>query len=214
MRLGSFVLLIALSVAVAAYAIGVYGFFPLGAAVHPDMRATFEAHRLDLVYTHVFASVFALVLGPFQFWARLRSTRPALHRWSGRIYLGVGVLFGGLAGLLVGFNAFGGLVARLGFVCLAVAWLVSGFMAYRAIRSHDVASHRRWMVRNFALTFAAVTLRLWLPGLVVSGVPFEVAYPLVAWLCWVPNLVVAESLFNRTNAPGVRPAPGGGVRDG
>jgi hypothetical protein len=50
------------------------------------------------------------------------------------------------------------------------------------------------MVRNFALTFAAVTLRLWLPGSVLSGVPFEVAYPIVAWLCWVPNLVVAELL--------------------
>ena len=52
------------------------------------------------------------------------------------------------------------------------------------------------MVRNFALTFAAVTLRLWLPGMVVGGVPMEIAYPIVAWLCWVPNLIVAEALFN------------------
>ena len=53
------------------------------------------------------------------------------------------------------------------------------------------------MVRNFSLTFAAVTLRLYLPSTVVLGIAFENAYPFVAWLCWVPNLVVAEFLFKR-----------------
>ena len=200
MRLSSFIALVALSLGVVGYAVGVYGFLPLGAAVHPDMRATFEVHRASLIYTHVFASALALALGPFQFLAGLRSVRPAIHRGLGRIYLGVGVLFGGLAGLFVALDAFGGLFAQLGFGCLAVVWLYSGFRAYRAIRARDVVSHRRWMVRNFALTFAAVTLRLWLPGLVVAGVAFEVAYPLVAWLCWVPNLVVAEMLFNKTHS--------------
>jgi hypothetical protein len=54
------------------------------------------------------------------------------------------------------------------------------------------------MVRNFSLTFAAVTLRFWLPGLVVSGASMAVAYPVVAWLCWVPNMIVAELLLNKT----------------
>jgi uncharacterized membrane protein len=207
MRLGSFIALIALSLGVSGYAVGGYGLLPPGAAVHPDMRATFEAHRTGLLYAHVFASVVALSLGPFQFWTRLRATRPALHRWTGRLYLGVGVLLGGLAGLLMATAAFGGPVARLGFGALAVGWLFTGFRAYQAIRARDVASHRRWMVRNFALTFAAVTLRLWLPGLIVTGVPFEVAYPVVAWLCWAPNLVVAELVFNKAPDQGVRPTP-------
>jgi uncharacterized membrane protein len=169
---------------------------PLGAAVHPQMRATFEAHRLG-IYAHVFASLLALALGPFQFSARLRTTRRALHRWLGRVYLGVGVAVGGLAGLYMALHAFGGIAARLGFACLALAWLYSGLRAYLAIRSHDAASHRRWMVRNFALTFAAVTLRLYLPSSMAVGVSFELAYPAIAWLCWVPNLVVAELWFNR-----------------
>ncbi len=67
--------------------------------------------------------------------------------------------------------------------------------AYAAIRARDIELHRRWMVRNFALTFAAVTLRLWLPASVVSGIPFEAAYPVIAWLCWVPNLLAAELLL-------------------
>lgn len=196
MRLAAFVVLVALSIGVAGYAVAVYGFLPLGAALHPDMRATFDAPRAA-IYAHVFASVVALVLGPFQFAARLRSAHPALHRWSGRLYLGVGVLVGGTAGLLMAFHAFGGPLSRLGFALLAVAWLYTGVRAYRAIRAGDATSHRRWMVRNFALTFAAVTLRLWLPASVASGIAFEIAYPAIAWLCWVPNVLAAERVFNQ-----------------
>ena len=195
MRAGSFVALIILSLGVTGYGVGVYTLLPPGAAVHPDMRASFEAHHAGILYAHVFVSAIALALGPFQFWAGLRAARPALHRWSGRLYLG-SVAVGGVAGLLAAFGAFGGPVARLGFACLAAAWLFSAFKAYEAIRARDIALHRRWMVRNFALTFAAVTLRLWLPALFVAGVPMSIAYPIIAWLCWLPNLAVAELAFN------------------
>jgi hypothetical protein len=205
MRPASFVALVVLSLGVAGYALGVYGFLPLGAAVHPDMRATFEAHRTG-IYAHIFASAVALVLGPLQFSAKLRTARLGLHRWSGRLYLGVGVLVGGLAGLFMAFHASGGLPARLGFGCLALAWLYTGLRAYLAIRARDIACHRRWMVRNFALTFAAVTLRLWLPASIVSGFPFELAYPAIAWLCWLPNLLLAELLFNQTHKSDIRPS--------
>jgi hypothetical protein len=57
------------------------------------------------------------------------------------------------------------------------------------------------MTRNFALTFAAVTLRIWVPASFVSGIPLAVAYPIIAWLCWVPNLLVAELILGRTVNP-------------
>jgi uncharacterized membrane protein len=191
-----YIALILLSLGVAGYAIAVYGFMPLGVAVHPDIRATFETQRMG-IYVHVFASAVALALGPFQFSARLRARRLSVHRWSGRVYLGVGVLVGGLAGLFMAAHAYGGPASRLGFAGLAIGWLYTGLRAYWAVRSGDIASHRRWMVRNFALTFAAVTLRLWLPASMASGIPFDLAYPVIAWLCWVPNLLVAELLFNK-----------------
>ena len=211
MRLTSYAALVLLSLGVAGYALGVYSTLPLGAAVHPDMRPTFEAHGA-VIYIHVFAAAFALILGPTQFSSRLRSRRPALHRWFGRLYLGAGVLVGGLAGLIASFQAFGGLGARAGFAGLALAWLYTGFCAYRAIRARDIASHRRWMIRNFALTFAAVTLRIWIPMSFVVGVPFAVSYSIIAWLCWVPNLLVAELILNRTRNPTVQPTAisGGG----
>lgn len=196
MRLVGQIALVLLSLGVVGYAVGVYGFLPLGAKLHPDMRATYEAHRVG-IYAHVFAAAFALALGPFQFSTAWRTRRPALHRWSGRLYLGVGVLVGGLAGLYMAARAFGGPAARLGFAGLALAWLYTGLRGYLAIRARDIATHRRWMVRNFALTFAAVTLRLWLPASVASGVAFEIAYPVIAWLCWVPNLLIAELVLAR-----------------
>lgn len=192
-----------LSVGVAAYALAAYLFFPLGAAVHPEMRESFEAHRLA-VYVHVFGSAVALLVGPLQFRTGLRSRRPRVHRWLGRFYLGAGVTLGGLAGLFLAAHAYGGILSRLGFACLALAWLHTGARAYAAARSHDFAAHRRWMVRNFALAFAAVTLRLWLPGLVGLGVPFDLAYPVVAWLCWLPNMLVAERLLRNDARPLVR----------
>jgi hypothetical protein len=87
--------------------------------------------------------------------------------------------------------AFGGIVSKLGFASLAVLWLYTGLRAFLAIRRGEVSEHRRWMVRNFSLTLAAVTLRILLPLSGIAGIPFEVAYPAIAWLCWVPNLLVA-----------------------
>ena len=115
-----------------------------------------------------------------------------MHRLSGRLYLGAGVGLGGLAAIYMSTFAYGGMVAKLGFATLAIAWLYTGLRAYRAIRSGDVAAHRRWIVRNFALTLAAVTLRILLPVSGMSGIPFALAYPAIAWLCWIPNLLLAE----------------------
>jgi uncharacterized membrane protein len=179
-----------LCLAVSLYAVVVYGLFPVGAVVHPDMKPAYEA-RAGAVALHVFSAVVALALGPFQFRESLRARRPRLHRAMGRLYLGVGVLVGGLSGLYLAAGAFGGPVARLGFASLAAAWLYTGWKAYSAIRAGDVASHRAWMVRNFALTAAAVTLRIYLPASMIAGVPLEIAYAAIAWLCWVPNLLAA-----------------------
>ena len=196
MHYAGFITLALLSIGVAGYALVVYGFFPLGALLHPEMRATYTIYPAA-IYAHILGSAVALIIGPIQFWTRLRNQRPQLHRWLGRCYLLIGVGIGGSAGLFMAFHAFGGLPARLGFGCLAVLWLYSGYRAYRAIRARNIAAHRRWMVRNFALTFAAVMLRLYLPAAMVAGFAFESAYPVIAWLCWVPNLFTAELMFNR-----------------
>ena len=163
------------------------------------MKVTYLAHSAG-IYTHVFASIVALTLGPFQFSASLRQKHIHLHRWMGRAYLGVGVLVGGVSGLYMAQHAYGGAVAQLGFAALAIAWLYTGVRAYLAIRRRAIDEHRQWMVRNFSLTFAAVTLRLYLPASMVAGVDFALAYAIIAWLCWVPNIAFAEWRYNRVRA--------------
>lgn len=196
MNLISNFLLYFLSLGVAGYAVVAYGYLPLGMLVHPDMKTNFLSHS-TAIYTHAFASILALLLGPFQFSAKLRQKYLKAHRWSGRIYLAVGVLIGGLSGLYMAQYAYGGNVARLGFAGLALAWLYTGLRAYLAVRGGEIGEHRKWMVRNFSLTFAAVMLRLYLPLSMLAGVEFIVAYAIIAWLCWIPNLVYAEWKFNR-----------------
>lgn len=181
---------------VAAYAVYAYAFMPIGSVVHPDMQQAFTSHA-TAIYIHVFSAVLAMALGPLQFSARIRTHYPKVHRWLGRIYLGTGVLIGGLAGLYIAQYAHGGPVSQLGFSVLALLWLYTGLRAYLSVRAGKIAEHRQWMVRNYALTLAAVTLRLYVPASVIAGIEFVVAYQVIAWLCWVPNLVVAEWRYVR-----------------
>lgn len=171
-----------------------YGFHPLGFAMHPVMAESFRAHGTG-IYLHIFGAGLALFLSPFQLSQRLRQ-RIGWHRWLGRAYLALGVLVGGSAGLYVAQFAFGGLVARMGFSMLSICWLISDAMAYLRIRQGDVAGHKRWMIRNVSMTFAAVTLRIYLGAFFAMGMQFDEFYPLVSWLAWVPNLIIAEWYFN------------------
>lgn len=197
LRRSGFFTVLVLSLLVAGFAIFAYTALPLGSTVHPDMRVNFEAHRIG-IYTHIFCSAIALLLGPFQFSSRLRRSRPAIHRATGRIYLGVGVAIGGLSGLYMAAYAHGGIVSKLGFATLAVLWLYTGARAYAAARGGDFAAHRSWMIFNFALTFAAVTLRIHLLAFFIAGFRFESFYPFIAWLAWVPNMLVAAFIVRRS----------------
>ena len=171
--------------------------------------------RLAGLYVHAFAGGIALVIGPFQFLSRLRNRRPTLHRWMGRIYL-TAILLSGLAAFLIAPGMISGLVGEIGLLLLATLWLWTGWNAYRNIRAGRKEIHREWMIRNYALTFSAVTLRLWLGILIGTQIPFletkyandfdalfvEV-YRVVMWLAWVPNLIVAEMIVQRRRAFGL-----------
>jgi len=152
------------------------------------------------VAAHLAGAPVALATGPWQFNKRLRVRALDVHRWLGRVYI-VSVLVGGAGALALAPRSQEGLVTHAGFGALAVLWLMATAQAYRRIRAGDVASHRRWMTRSFALTLAAVTLRVYLPLSLAEGVSFHDAYRAISWLCWVPNLAVAEWLIVRRREP-------------
>jgi uncharacterized membrane protein len=180
---------------VSGYALAVL--FVPGAAA-PFVTALRATMPLALM-AHLSGGLVALAAGPWQFSARLRARAPQRHRWIGRTYI-VAVLIGGAGAMALAPLSQEGAVTHAGFGLLAVLWLLCTLQGYRRIRSGDEVSHRAWMTRSFALTFAAVTLRILLPLQLASGIAFHDAYRIVSWLCWVPNLAVAEWLVRRARA--------------
>ena len=172
-------------------AIGLYAFgFQARLTGDPTFHLRFDSMPLASTM-HVVGGGLVLLTGALQFWRGLRMKMPVLHRWLGRIYLTF-VLLGGIGGLMLAPVSDGGVVAHFGFGMLAVLWLFSGGRAYQAIRAGNIQVHREWMMRNFAMAFGAVTLRIYLGLFAAAGVDFPEAYPAVAWLAWVPNLLVVE----------------------
>jgi uncharacterized membrane protein len=144
---------------------------------------------------HIAGAATALLVGPLQFVPRIRQRRP-VHRWLGRIYV-VGCLIGGVGGLVAAFGSTAGPIATAGFGSLAVAWIVTNVQGWRMARARRFDVHRAWMIRSFALTFAAVTLRLYLPLIPLTGAPFVDGYRAISFLCWIPNLIAAELYIRR-----------------
>jgi uncharacterized membrane protein len=193
------------AVAVVVLAALPYALVPLGELARNGSEVA--AHYADrssglqlALLLHACAGGLALLLSPLQFAARLRDRAPAVHRAVGRVVFGA-IAVAGTAGLVLAAHSLAGPVGTAGFGLLAALWLGCAAAALRAIRRRDVPAHRRWVVRTFALTYSAVTLRLWLGVLVaaqvgLAGVPGQVAfaraYLLVPFLSWVPNLFVAE----------------------
>ncbi len=141
-------------------------------------------------YGHILLGGIALMIGWVQFSKRMRSRNLNLHRNLGKLYVTAAVI-SGICGFYIAFNATGGLITTLGFMSLAVVWLFTTLKAYLAIRKGDIQLHQGFMIYSYAACFAAVTLRIWLPLLTLGFGDFNIAYRIVAWLCWVPNIIVA-----------------------
>ena len=172
---------------------------PTAYQVHPELQRVLAIHPVSL-YTHVVLSILALVMGPFQFHTSLRNKHPKIHRWTGRIYLFGGILLGGLGGLYLAQFSFAGLGSRLGFSTQSILLLFTGLMAYRNIRRGQIQSHREWMMRNYALIFGAVTLRIYIRIFFSMGLELPDFHAINAWLCWIPNLLFVEWLIYRLRA--------------
>lgn len=166
--------------------------------VMPNM-AHFLTDAPWALWGHVLGGPLALALAPFQVSAGLRARRPGLHRWMGRTY-GLAILVAALSALALVPTSIASPWARTGFVALALAWLgTTGWGIALAMRG-DRSAHRRWMLRSIALTFAAVTLRLYMAPMMAAGWTVAQTYDVTAWACWVPNLIVLE-LWQARRAP-------------
>jgi uncharacterized membrane protein len=205
------------STAIAAYFVGQYadGSLTELAGRGVGLASTYAHRPLPVqvaFYAHISCSGLALLIGPFQFSRRLRTRRPTVHRWVGHVYL-LGVAVGAIAAFVMSMFSSVALAGFFGFGALAVLWGATAWRGYLAVRDRDIRSHQAWMIRNFALTYAAVTLRLWGAALILIQLPFshadyqtvfDTAYAPLPFLCWLPNIVIAEFMIRKRRLPALR----------
>ncbi len=180
----------------------------VAAEITPE-NARFFAAPLPVVL-HIVASAVYIVLGAFQFVPSLRRRLPGWHRRVGRLVVGAGLVAALSALWMTQFYEF---PAHDGALLYAFRLLFGSFMALSivlglaAIRRRDLARHRAWMMRGYALGLGAGTQVLTLGiGEVVLGPPGEVARGLLMGAGWAINLALAEWIIRRPPSPPARTA--------
>jgi hypothetical protein len=173
--------------------------------IDPGIRGVIERVPVQALI-HMLIAPLALLAGPFQFFPGLRARHLQLHRITGRIYV-VCCLLAGVAALLTAPHASGGPIAGLGFSLLAVSWVGVTAGAWYAAVQRKIDLHRLLMRFSYAMTFAAVTLRLQIPlGLALGYASYSEMSVWLAYTCWIPN-VMAVGLYSMIAAlrgPGSR----------
>jgi uncharacterized membrane protein len=169
----------------------------------------FAAHPLTTLL-HVLPGALFLILAPLQFSSRVRNRHLRFHRWSGRVLL--------LAGTAVSLTAlYFGLLMPFGGPAEAAAVVVFGGLflaaigrAFGAIRRREVARHREWMIRAFAVAIGVSTIRVVGAALDVALAPAGVAaadvFALSLWTGWLISVAGAE-LWIRYTRPRVTLTP-------
>ncbi|ARU62938.1 hypothetical protein CBW65_19590 [Tumebacillus avium] len=151
-----------------------------------------------VLYTHITTAAAAFFIGPFNFMKSSYTKNIKRHRMLGKVYFAA-IVVSSLCGFYLAVYAHGGLLAKAGFFMLSVLWLYTTVKAVNLARQKKIQDHRQWMVRSYAVTFAALTFRVWLSALAMFG-NFDLAYGLAAWLCWAVNLIVVEVWLWRNNS--------------
>lgn len=148
---------------------------------------------------HISCGLLALLIGPFQFWKKIRDEYRATHRVLGRVYLIV-ILIGSICSTYLAWTS----SIRLNFSwalalqVLAFAWIATASMAYISVRSGRITQHKEWMIRSYVVTFAFVTFR-WLvdlPLVINLMDKFEERGPTIIWFSWVVPLLITEIVLS------------------
>jgi len=195
----TFGIMAVLAIAAGAYAWAMYG-APDGIRQQPLVtgKGSLPSMWCGVLWAHAVSGL-GLAIGWLQFVKRLRQRMPNIHHLIGYVYAAM-IAIGGITGLYLAFYANGGWVARIGFGALSVMWLYTLCLGIKSIAvDRDPSEHGRWMIRNYALSCAAITLRLYIP---LAAVLFGLSdtndtFPVISWIAWLPNLLFAEMLIHR-----------------
>ncbi|MBS1555578.1 MAG: DUF2306 domain-containing protein [Bacteroidetes bacterium] len=151
---------------------------------------------LPAYYSHVLIAGLILLAGFFQVNSRLSLGGRRLHRAIGYVYAYGIFFFAAPGGLVMSFFIDRGPVVLLSFVLQTIAWVWFTAVAVYKAKMKDISRHRKWMLRSYAITFAAVSLRVY--TFVFTGsidLMHPLSYGLIAWASWVVNLIGLEVYF-------------------
>jgi uncharacterized membrane protein len=186
--------------------------FPLIMLGRPAEPGSFEERYVAqpwLAYLHIVPGVLYLLGAPFQLSRRFRNRHLRLHRRMGRAVLTMGAASGVFA-LAFGVPfSYGGFWQAAAAGVFATYFLIALGLAYRAIRSHRIAVHRRWMIRAFAVGLGVGTIRIWI-GLFVGfgGLTLQDAFAPAFWLGLSLHALAAEFWLRRPAVNANRQSPG------
>jgi hypothetical protein len=145
----------------------------VGAPVFYFLREPSNPRFMDypiITLMHVIPGGIYLAIAPFQFLSRIRSRWLNYHRWAGRFLVSIGLVLGAAAlflALVIPFSATWERVIIGFFGALFLVALVIGILR---VRAGQIARHREWMIRAFAIALAIATMRLlFVPALIIAG---------------------------------------------
>ena len=144
---------------------------------------------------HIAGGSIALLLGPLNLWLGETRRRLPWHKNLGIGYM-AGVLIGAAAAFYLSVTTPIGLVFGSGLFALAIAWMVTTGMAFRAIKSRAIVQHREWMIRSYVVTFAFVLFRIVVAVTESMGVgTVTERLGVAAWVCWAVPLMLTEPVL-------------------
>ena len=152
---------------------------------------------------HLAAGAVFFLLLPWQFSRRLRARHPAVHRWNGRVLLALAVVGAG-AGMYLGLDQpYGGAWESLASTLFGGFFLFAAARGYAAIRRRDIARHREWMIRFFAVAIGISVIRVIGMGhFLLTGTQAiqPQAFAAQLWAGWLVSIALAEIWIRRTRA--------------
>jgi len=158
-----------------------------------------------LTLIHIIPGVLFMLLGPLQFSATIRARHLQWHRWSGRVYLLCSLIIGVSALVMsVGMPAIGGLTQAVATTLFALLFLFALGKAYWHVRHREIAQHREWMIRAFAIGLAVATIRpiigLFFATSRLSGLTPEMFFGIAFWIGFVLHFLAAEAWIRWTRS--------------
>lgn len=147
-------------------------------------------------YIHVFSAIIALFAGFTQFSKDFLKDHLKLHRIFGKIYVWNILIINSPAGMILAIYANGELLGKTAFILLDILWFYFTYKAFIYAHKKDFIAHKNNMMRSYALTFSAITLRAW-KVILSSNLNIEHSqlYIIEAWIGFIPNLIIIELII-------------------